>query len=76
MSYLKEINKMHHSVYFRDILIAHPVDIPEPSSTAEGQYVYFELLDLQPIKLVLSFMTTQHVNADEKYAYYDVEYCL
>ncbi|KAF8516153.1 hypothetical protein BU17DRAFT_51124 [Hysterangium stoloniferum] len=49
-----------------DVLIPNPVDIPEPRGIAEGQSIYFEVLELQPIKLVVSFMTTQHVNADEK----------
>lgn len=52
----------------RGVLIEHPVDIPEPVSNAGGQSIYFEVLELQPIKLIVSFMTTQHVNADEKSA--------
>ncbi|KAF8509808.1 vacuolar protein sorting-associated protein 13 [Gautieria morchelliformis] len=48
------------------VLIEHPLDIPDPADTARGQSVYFEVLELQPIKLIVSFMTTQHVNADEK----------
>ncbi|KAF8591826.1 vacuolar protein sorting-associated protein 13 [Ramaria rubella] len=48
------------------VLIEHPVDIPEPVGTKGGQSIYFEVLELQPIELVVSFMTTQHVNADEK----------
>ncbi|KIJ26913.1 hypothetical protein M422DRAFT_55306 [Sphaerobolus stellatus SS14] len=49
-----------------DVLIANAVDIPEPTPTAEGQSVYFEVLELQPIKLIVSFVTSQHMNADEK----------
>ncbi|KAF4605212.1 hypothetical protein EYR40_003995 [Pleurotus pulmonarius] len=49
-----------------DILINEPTDIPEPQETAVGQVLYFEVLELQPIKLSLSFMRTGRVNSDEK----------
>ncbi|KIM85199.1 hypothetical protein PILCRDRAFT_817197 [Piloderma croceum F 1598] len=49
-----------------DILVQHPEDIPEPQTVAAGQDLYFEVLELQPIKLSLSFMRTERVNSDEK----------
>lgn len=53
--------------FVRDVLILHPTEIPEPSNSAEGQTVYFETLQLQPVKLIVSFMTTPRTDADEKY---------
>ena len=37
------------------VLIEYPNDIPDPSPKASGQDVYFELLELQPILVSLSF---------------------
>lgn len=48
------------------MLIQHPDDIPEPSAGAVGQVLYFEVLELQPIKLSLSFMRTERINSEEK----------
>ncbi|KIY52729.1 hypothetical protein FISHEDRAFT_63685 [Fistulina hepatica ATCC 64428] len=48
-----------------DVLIP-PGDIPEPSGTTEGLSLYFEVLEFQPIKLLLSFMRTERVSSDEK----------
>ncbi|KAJ3800717.1 vacuolar protein sorting-associated protein 13 [Lentinula aff. detonsa] len=50
----------------QDILIEHGEDIPEPTETAIGQALYFEVLELQPIKLSLSFMRTERVSSEEK----------
>ncbi|KAJ3842350.1 vacuolar protein sorting-associated protein 13 [Lentinula raphanica] len=50
----------------QDILIEHGEGIPEPSETATGQALYFEVLELQPIKLSLSFMRTERVSSEEK----------
>ncbi|KAF8974033.1 vacuolar protein sorting-associated protein 13 [Flammula alnicola] len=49
-----------------EVLILHPNDIPEPSLDTVGQDLYFEVLELQPIKLSLSFMRTERVNSEEK----------
>jgi hypothetical protein len=49
------------------VLIQHPDDIPEPSPSNAGQHLYFELLELQPIKLLLSFMRTERINSEEKF---------
>ena len=51
----------------RSVLIEHPDDIPEPKETAPGQHLYFEVLELQPISLQLSFMRTERISAEEKY---------
>ncbi len=43
------------------------LDIPEPTREHQGQDVYFELLHLQPIQLDLSFVRTEHVNAEDNF---------
>jgi vacuolar protein sorting-associated protein 13A/C len=48
------------------ILIEHPKDIPEPDIATAQADVFFELLDIQPVSLELSFMRTDIVNSDEK----------
>ncbi|KAG7099216.1 hypothetical protein E1B28_001083 [Marasmius oreades] len=50
----------------KDVLIEHADEIPEPKPLDPGQNIYFEVLELQPIKLLLSFMRTERVNSDEK----------
>lgn len=53
----------------RSVLILNAGDVPEPTGApTEGQDIYFEVLELQPIQLSVSFMRTDRVNADEKYA--------
>jgi vacuolar protein sorting-associated protein 13A/C len=47
-------------------LLIQTDDIPEPSADAVGQALYFEVLELQPIKLSLSFMRTERVSSEEK----------
>ncbi|KAF9015159.1 vacuolar protein sorting-associated protein 13 [Cyathus striatus] len=49
-----------------DILIREFDDIPDPAGDAEGQELYFEVLELQPIRLSLSFMRTERVSSEEK----------
>ncbi|KAI6133067.1 vacuolar protein sorting-associated protein 13 [Pisolithus croceorrhizus] len=49
-----------------DILIRYPDEIPEPQSTAAGRAVYFEVLELQPIQLTLSFTRTERISSEEK----------
>ncbi|KAJ7181657.1 vacuolar protein sorting-associated protein 13 [Mycena crocata] len=49
-----------------DVLIQNEGEILEPKDTAVGQDLYFEVLELQPIKLSLSFMRTERVSAEEK----------
>ncbi|KAL4243512.1 VPS13 family protein [Abortiporus biennis] len=50
----------------QDILIQHPSEIVEPQMTAEGDELYFEVLELQPIQLAISFMRTERVSSEEK----------
>ncbi|EJD47755.1 vacuolar protein sorting-associated protein vps13 [Auricularia subglabra TFB-10046 SS5] len=51
------------------VLIQNAGDIQEPSGPSkDGQELYFEVLELQPIQLAISFMRTERVNADEKLA--------
>ncbi|PHH61768.1 hypothetical protein CDD81_7979 [Ophiocordyceps australis] len=42
------------------------LDIPEPSQHQSGHDIYFELLNIQPTQLDLSFMRTERVNAQDK----------
>ncbi|KAH9898385.1 vacuolar protein sorting-associated protein 13 [Cubamyces lactineus] len=49
-----------------DVLLEYPEDIPEPQASARGQDLYFEVLELQPIKLSISFMRTERVSGEEK----------
>ncbi|PHH90856.1 hypothetical protein CDD83_2455 [Cordyceps sp. RAO-2017] len=42
------------------------LDIPEPSQQQSGQDMYFEVLNIQPMQLDLSFMRTERVNAEDK----------
>ncbi|KAJ7169902.1 vacuolar protein sorting-associated protein 13 [Mycena filopes] len=49
-----------------DVLIQNEGEIQEPKDTAVGEDLYFEVLELQPIKLSLSFMRTERVSAEEK----------
>ncbi|KAJ7293574.1 vacuolar protein sorting-associated protein 13 [Mycena rebaudengoi] len=49
-----------------DLLIQNPEEILEPKDTAVGEDLYFEVLELQPIQLSLSFMRTERVSAEEK----------
>ncbi|KAL4070939.1 vacuolar protein sorting-associated protein 13 [Scleroderma citrinum] len=49
-----------------DVLIQHPDEIPEPQTTVSGQEVYFEVLELQPIQLTLSFTRTERIGSEDK----------
>lgn len=42
------------------------LDIPEPKQEQQGQDIYFELLNIQPMQLDLSFVRTDRVNAEDK----------
>ncbi|KAI9888280.1 MAG: hypothetical protein M1814_000770 [Vezdaea aestivalis] len=42
------------------------LDLPEPKQVQQGQDVYFELLNLQPAQLDLSFVRTERVNVEDK----------
>ncbi|KAH9937704.1 vacuolar protein sorting-associated protein 13 [Fomitopsis serialis] len=49
-----------------DVLIPFPEDIKEPDlSTTSGQDLYFEVLELQPIRLAISFMRTERLNSED-----------
>ncbi|CAL1695807.1 unnamed protein product [Somion occarium] len=49
-----------------DVLIPQEEGIVEPETTAGGEDYYFEVLELQPIKLTISFMRTERVSSEEK----------
>ncbi|KAG5925451.1 hypothetical protein E4U42_004279 [Claviceps africana] len=42
------------------------LDIPEPSEQPGGQDIYFEVLNIQPMQIDLSFMRTERINAEDK----------
>ncbi|OTB04915.1 hypothetical protein M426DRAFT_11269 [Hypoxylon sp. CI-4A] len=42
------------------------LDIPEPKQEQSGQDIYFEVLNIQPMQLDLSFMRTERVNVEDK----------
>lgn len=42
------------------------LDIPEPQQEQSGQDIYFELLNIQPMQLDLSFVRTERVNVEDK----------
>lgn len=62
--------QFHYCVWLahrlHSILIAHPDGIPRAKPVAGGQELYFEVLELQPVRLTISFERTERVNADEK----------
>ncbi|TEB35046.1 hypothetical protein FA13DRAFT_1915662 [Coprinellus micaceus] len=41
-------------------------DIPDPTVSTTGQVLYFEVLELQPILLSISFMRAERVSSEEK----------
>lgn len=48
------------------VLCDDRLDIPEPKQEQSGQDVYFELLNIQPMQLDLSFVRTERVNVEDK----------
>lgn len=42
------------------------LDIPQPKQQQQGQDIYFELLNIQPMQLDLSFVRTERVNVEDK----------
>ena len=55
-----------HVLTSYSILIAEPDDIPEPQSSSAGENLYFEVLELQPIRLAISFMRTERLNTEDR----------
>ncbi|TVY71541.1 Vacuolar protein sorting-associated protein, partial [Lachnellula suecica] len=48
------------------VLCDDNLDIPEPNQIEAGQDMYFELLNIQPMQLDLSFVRTDRVNVEDK----------
>jgi vacuolar protein sorting-associated protein 13A/C len=48
------------------VLCDENLDIPEPKQEQQGQDIYFELLNIQPMQLDLSFVRTERVNVEDK----------
>ncbi|KAH8890292.1 vacuolar protein sorting-associated protein 13 [Thozetella sp. PMI_491] len=49
-----------------DRLCDETIDIPEPKQQKSGRDIYFEVLNIQPMQLDLSFMRTERINAEDK----------
>ncbi|KAI1434010.1 vacuolar protein sorting-associated protein 13 [Xylaria sp. CBS 124048] len=49
-----------------DNLCGEDLNIPEPKQDESGQDIYFEVLNIQPMQLDLSFMRTERVNIEDK----------
>ncbi|EPQ65874.1 hypothetical protein BGT96224_4871B [Blumeria graminis f. sp. tritici 96224] len=48
------------------VLCDESLDIPEPTQDQSGNQIYFELLNIQPMQLDLSFVRTDRVNVEDK----------
>lgn len=48
------------------VLCDESLDIPEPTQDQSGQDMYFELLNIQPMQLDLSFVRTERINVEDK----------
>lgn len=70
MRHKKSAFDLHRDVHMTNIpfsiLTPQPEKIVEPGTTAGGTNMYFEVLELQPIKLTISFMRTERVSGEEK----------
>ncbi|KAK3689238.1 hypothetical protein B0T22DRAFT_461182 [Podospora appendiculata] len=49
-----------------DKLCDDNIDIPEPKQQQSGRDIYFEVLNIQPMQLDLSFVRTERVNVEDK----------
>ena len=47
------------------VLIEEPVEIPEPEDLPSERELYFEVLELQPIRLSLSFERTDRLSGEK-----------
>jgi vacuolar protein sorting-associated protein 13A/C len=47
------------------VLIEQPVEIPEPEDLPSERELYFEVLELQPIRLSLSFERTDRLSGEK-----------
>jgi vacuolar protein sorting-associated protein 13A/C len=54
------------SEHHEGVLCDDSLDIPEPKAQQQGQDIYFELLNIQPMQLDLSFVRTERVNVEDK----------
>lgn len=54
---------------FASLLVQNADEIPEPAKVATGEDIYFEVLELQPIMLSLSFMRTERVSSDAQWVH-------
>ncbi|KAK1781448.1 hypothetical protein QBC45DRAFT_57630 [Copromyces sp. CBS 386.78] len=49
-----------------DKLCDDNIDVPQPKQLAAGRDIYFEVLNIQPMQLDLSFVRTERVNVEDK----------
>lgn len=64
--YVHVISTLGSFSLFDSILIQQPEEITEPDGTINGGDMYFEVLELQPIRLSMSFMRTERVSSEEQ----------
>lgn len=50
----------------QDRLCDDNIDIPQPKQQQSGRDIYFEVLNIQPMQLDLSFVRTERVNVEDK----------
>ncbi|KAL2150408.1 hypothetical protein VTH82DRAFT_6971 [Thermothelomyces myriococcoides] len=50
----------------KDKLCDDNIDIPQPKQQQAGRDIYFEVLNIQPMQLDLSFVRTERVNVEDK----------
>lgn len=48
------------------VLCEEELKIPEPANEDQGQDLYFELLNIQPMQIDLSFVRTEHINVEDE----------
>jgi vacuolar protein sorting-associated protein 13A/C len=53
------------SLIFFSVLIEQPVEVPEPEDLPSERDLYFEVLELQPIRLSLSFERTDRLSGEK-----------
>ncbi|KAJ4289964.1 Vacuolar protein sorting-associated protein 13 [Collariella sp. IMI 366227] len=54
------------SIEEEDKLCDDNIDIPQPKQQQAGRDIYFEVLNIQPMQLDLSFVRTERVNVEDK----------
>lgn len=56
----------HYTNSIYSVLITQTSELIEPEAETGGSELYFEVLELQPIKFSISFMRTERVSSEEQ----------